>query len=71
MSWKPEVIADSSGQWVPNGLAFATKDEAEAWARDLSHRWIAVRETRAVESADPVNYIYVASESALIPAWVS
>jgi hypothetical protein len=56
MSYKPEVIADDSGQWCPNGLAFATHDEAHKWARDLSMRWLAVRETRVVESDEPVNY---------------
>lgn len=59
MSWRPEVIADSSGQWTPNGLRFATKEEAEASALDLSMRWTAVRETRAAESTDPVNYTYI------------
>lgn len=59
MSWKPEVIADNSGKWSGNGLAFATKEEAEAWATDLSYRWLLVRETRAVESTEPVNYKYV------------
>ena len=56
MSWKPEVIADNSGKWCGNGLRFATKEEAEANVFALSMRWILVRETRAVESADPVNY---------------
>lgn len=56
MSWKPEVIADSTGKWVGNGLAFATKAEAEANVRDLMNRWFAVRETRAIESDEPVNY---------------
>lgn len=23
MSWKPEVVADGTGKWCPNGLAFA------------------------------------------------
>jgi hypothetical protein len=55
MSWNPEVIADSSGQWVGNGTYFATKAEAEAYLRDLFSRWTLVRETRAVESAEPVN----------------
>lgn len=59
MSWKPEVIADSSGKWTPNGLAFATREEAEANVRDLSCRWTAVRETRVVESDQPVNYAWV------------
>lgn len=60
MSWKPEVIADSSGQWCGNALRFATREEAEANVRDLSYRWILVRDTRVVESDDPVNYRYVA-----------
>lgn len=59
MSWKPEVSADASGKWTPNGLAFKTKAEAEAWAVDLSMRWFAVTDTRAVESTDPVNYEYI------------
>ena len=56
MSWRPEVIADSSGKWVGNALRFATKEEAEANVRNLAMRWILVRETRVVESDDPVNY---------------
>lgn len=58
MSWKPEVIADSSGQWCGNGLRFATKQEAEQNVSDLAMRWTSVRETRVVEGADPVNYTY-------------
>lgn len=59
MSWKPEVIADSSGEWCGNALRFATKEEAEANVRDLYSRWTSVRETRVVESDDPVNYAWV------------
>ena len=59
MSFKPEVIADSSGQWCGNALRFATREEAEANVRDLMMRWLAVRETRIVVSDDPVNYRYV------------
>jgi hypothetical protein len=58
MSWKPEVIADPSGKWCNNGLAFATKEEAEQNVFDLSMRWTMVRETRVVESDEPVNYTY-------------
>ena len=58
MSWKPEVIADNSGKWCGNGLAFATQDEAERWARDLSMRWILVSDYRAVESHEEVNSTY-------------
>jgi hypothetical protein len=59
MSFKPEVIADASGKWCGNALRFATREEAEANVRDLMMRWFAVRETRVVESDDPVNYRYV------------
>jgi hypothetical protein len=59
MSWKSEVIADSSGKWAGNALRFATKEEAERYVGDLSMRWLAVRETRAVESDEPVNYAIV------------
>jgi len=58
MSWKPEVIADASGEWCGNGLRFATKQEAEDNVFDLSMRWTLVRETRVVESDEPVNYTY-------------
>jgi hypothetical protein len=47
--YRVEVIADSSGKWVGNGCRFATRDEAEAYGRDLSRRWILVREYRVVE----------------------
>src|SRR5580765_889309 len=57
-SYKPEVIADSSGKWCDNGLRFATKVEAELNVADLMNRWYAVRETRVVESDEPVNYTY-------------
>jgi len=56
MSYIPEVIADSTGKWIGNALRFATKAEAEAYVQDLMWRWTAVRDTRVVESADPVNY---------------
>jgi len=55
-SWAPEVIADNSGKWCGNGLRFATQAEAEANAEDLHSRWTLVREHRAVQSVDPVNY---------------
>lgn len=58
MSWKPEVIADDSGKWYGNALRFATKEEAEANVADLYRRWLSVRETRVVESDEPVNYAW-------------
>lgn len=59
MSWAPEVIADNSGKWVGNALRFATKEEAEANVTNLAWNWTEVRETRVVESSDPVNYRWV------------
>jgi hypothetical protein len=59
MSFKPEVIADTSGKWCGNALRFATREEAAANVQDLMMRWFAVRETRVVQSDDPVNYRYV------------
>lgn len=59
MSFAPEVIAAGNGnKWAGNALRFATHHEAERWAIDLSYRWLAVVETRVVESTDPVNYSY-------------
>lgn len=56
MSYKVEVIADSSGTWAGNGLRFATEEEAAAYAVDLASRWTLVRETRVVPSDDPVTW---------------
>jgi hypothetical protein len=54
MSYKVDVIADDSGEWVGNALRFETKKEAEEYGRDLFSRWTLVREWRAVPSKDPV-----------------
>ena len=67
MSWKSEVIADSSGKWSGNGLRFETKSEAERYVRDLSNRWLSVRDTRAVECDDPVTHLYLDGDLAEIP----
>ena len=66
MSWKAEVIADNSGKWCGNGLRFATQQEAHDYVTDLAWRWTAVRDTRTIESDDPVTegrYTDVASNS--------
>ena len=59
MSFKPEVSVDDTGKWYGNALRFATRKEAEDNVRDLMMRWFAVRDTRVVESDDPVNYSYI------------
>ncbi len=55
MSWKPEVIADDSGKWCGNGLAFLKKEDAEEWVKGLEQRWFLVRATRVVESEEMPN----------------
>ena len=59
MSFKPEVIADRSGQWSGNALRFATEEEAQQYVRDLEFRWTAVTDTRVIDSADPVTAAWV------------
>lgn len=56
MSFAPEVSTDSTGKFAGNALRFETREEAQEWVTDLSYRWILVRDTRVVESTDPVNY---------------
>jgi len=51
LSWAPQAITDS-GHWVGNRLRVATKEEAEKYVAELS----LVRNTRVIESSDPVNY---------------
>ena len=54
MSFKPEVIADSSGKWSGNAVRFATRGEAEANVHDLMMRWFAVRDTcQSARKKDP------------------
>ena len=59
MSYKSEVIADSSGKWCSNALRFATSEEAAQYVADLKSRWMLVTDTRVVESDEPVNYAIV------------
>jgi len=53
MSFKPEVIADTSGKWCGNALRFATREEAETNVRNLMMRWFAVRETGSSKAMTP------------------
>lgn len=58
MSWKWEML--DKGNWITNGVRFATKEEAERYGFDLACRWLGMPEpSRAVESDDPVNYAIV------------
>lgn len=57
-SFAAEVIADSSGKYYSNSLRFASKQEATNYVIDLMYRWTAVRDTRVVETNDPVSHTY-------------
>lgn len=59
MSYKPEVIADATNTWAGNALRFRTREEAEAYVRDLKSRWVLVRETRVQVSTDPISHRWV------------
>lgn len=59
MSFKPQVKTGSDPTYYGNALAFATREEAEANARDLMDRWLLVTDYRAVESTDPVTHTYI------------
>lgn len=48
---KVEVIADSTGKWVGNGLRFHGLEEAKTYGADLFSRWTAVRSWRVVDEA--------------------
>jgi hypothetical protein len=71
MSWKPEVIADSSGKWSSNLLRFATEAEAAAYVRDLEYRWTAVLDTRVVEVDDPITAEWEAGHVNHLPGVVT
>lgn len=57
-SYRPEVIADSSGKWAGNAQRFATQVEAQRAVKALEGRWTLVTNTRVVQSADPVNCVF-------------
>lgn len=56
MSWKPELQVAGEDGWHTNNLCFATKEEAEASAKDIYGRWMSATGWRAAESDEPVNY---------------
>jgi hypothetical protein len=55
-SWKPEIRGVRETSWSQNGLAFATRKEAEQWGFDLLLRWSGAEDYRAVESDEPVSH---------------
>lgn len=56
MSYKVEVLVAGETAWVTNALRFSTEHEAETYGKDLSMRWLAVKEWRVTEDTEPANY---------------
>lgn len=56
MSYKVEIQVSGETTWTGNALRFATKQEAETYAKDLARRWFLVKEWRIAESNEVVNY---------------
>ncbi len=56
MSFKCVVKVSGERGWHSNALRFATEEEAAKYAFDLFGRWALVRETKVVDSTDPVNW---------------
>jgi len=56
MSWKLEVQASGDDKWHRNSRLFPTREEAEAHARDLMSCWMHVRDYRAIEVDELINY---------------
>jgi len=59
VSWKPQIQVAGDQKWYDNAVRFATRVEAEKYARDLFYRWTSAKNQRATESDDPVNASWV------------
>lgn len=55
MSFKAEVKTRTDINWVSNALRFSSREQAEAYAKNLMQRWTAVTEWRITESTDEAN----------------
>ena len=56
MSFKPEISTDGGKTFGQNAQVFATREEAEAMARDIFSRWMLATDYRVTESVEPVYY---------------
>ncbi len=54
-SYKVWVIADSSGEWCSNGVAFKNEEDAKDWGEGLFMRWTAVRQWEIRPSEEEAN----------------
>lgn len=49
--YRVQVIADSSGEYVGNGLRFPTIEDALKYGHNLAMRWTLVRSFRVIDDA--------------------
>ena len=66
MGWRPEIKVYDDPGFYPNGLTFATKEEALGWVSYKMATWMLAEDGRAVESDSPVNYQW-SKEGGLMP----
>ena len=71
MSFKPEISTDGGKSFGQNAQVFATREEAEAMARDIFGRWMLATDYRVVESDEPVNYEIKGGALKSVPALVT
>ena len=56
MNYRPEISTDGGKSFGQNAQVFATKEEAEAMAKDIFSRWMLATDYRASETEDPVTH---------------
>ena len=71
MSFKPEISTDGGKTFGQNAQVFATREEAEAMARDIFSRWMLATDYRVTESDEPVNYEIVKGMLWSVPVLVT
>ncbi len=71
MSFKPEISTDGGKTFGQNAQVFATREEAEAMARDIFSRWMLATDYRVTESDEPVNYEIKDNVLKSVPALVT
>jgi hypothetical protein len=68
MSFKTEIKVFNDPKFYPNGVAFATKNEADFYGRYKINTWMMADAYQVVESDEPVNYAWSPTEGLIDPA---
>jgi hypothetical protein len=64
MAWKPQVkTLGDPNTWSTNALVFATREEAEASARELFSRWFSCIDHGAVEVDAEATHAFIDGEN--------